>query len=558
MPRLPKSPTPNHFHTRHLKYRLPKKCNQQFPVFPISSPALQLSKNLLRSRPLPRCLVSREAPLLCQILRLYMLLHQYPLPVYRLIMVLLVPTSMSILPFLVFLSKILQIHYGTVRRLRTLKEIKICRSVNKLMLQPVLCLMVVGHLRLISQYCTYRLTVNNPSSFHAGASENQTQVESLTLPNDDDEDCQMDVSPPNNRSIPTGFNVSNPPVINNPVFGDAPSAPPTSTSFFAPSGNSSEFRSEGSQPFGQSFGQMSQSSFTAPGFFASGPSSNQHAPVPPPAFAGPSSFPSGVPFEAGTNQFNPNQFNPNQFNQFNPNQSNPTEFNQFNPNQSNPTEFNQFNHNQFNQPHSNTFNQLNPNQFNPNPTSFNQFNPTSFDQSNPTSFNQSNQFNPNPTSFNQFNQFNPNLTSFNQSNPNQFIQSNPNQFNQSTPNQLIQSTPNQFNQSTPNQFNQSTPNQFIQSTPNQFNQSTPNQFSQSTPNQFTQSTPNQSNPNQFNQSTPNQFNPSAPSSPFSTPVPNTSSASNPVVFTIGTAPAPQLNRHGRPIKKLPQRNRMRQ
>ena len=516
MPRLPKSPTPNHFHTRHLKYRLPKKCNQQFPVFPISSPALQLSKNLLRSRPLPRCLVSREAPLLCQILRLYMLLHQYPLPVYRLIMVLLVPTSMSILPFLVFLSKILQIHYGTVRRLRTLKEIKICRSVNKLMLQPVLCLMVVGHLRLISQYCTYRLTVNNPSSFHAGASENQTQVESLTLPNDDDEDCQMDVSPPNNRSIPTGFNVSNPPVINNPVFGDAPSAPPTSTSFFAPSGNSSEFRSEGSQPFGQSFGQMSQSSFTAPGFFASGPSSNQHAPVLPPVFADPSSFPSGVPFEAGTNQFNPNQFNPNQFNQFNPNQSNPTEFNQFN-------------HNQFNQSHSNTFNQLNPNQFiqsnqfNPNPTSFNQFNQLN---PNPTSFNQFNQLNPNPTSFNQFNQLNPNLTSFNQSNPNQFIQSNPNQFNQSTP--------------------------------NQFNQSTPNQFSQSTPNQFTQSTPNQSNPNQFNQSTPNQFNPSAPSSPFSTPVPNTSSASNPVVFTIGTAPAPQLNRHGRPIKKLPQRNRMRQ
>ena len=526
MPRLPKSPTPNHFHTRHLKYRLPKKCNQQFPVFPISSPALQLSKNLLRSRSLPRCLVSREAPLLCQILRLYMLLHQYPLPVYRLIMVLLVPTSMSILPFLVFLSKILQIHYGTVRRLRTLKEIKICRSVNKLMLQPVLCLMVVGHLRLISQYCTYRLTVNNPSSFHAGASENQTQVGSLTLPNDDDEDCQMDVSPPNNRSIPTGFNVSNPPVINNPVFGDAPSAPPTSTSFFAPSGNSSEFRSEGSQPFGQSFGQMSQSSFTAPGFFASGPSSNQHAPVLPPVFADPSSFPSGVPFEAGTNQFNPNQFNPNQFNQFNPNQSNPTEFNQFN-------------HNQFNQPHSNTFNQLNPNQFNPNPTSFNQFNPTSFDQSNPTSFNQSNQFNPNPTSFNQFNQLNPNPTSFNQ-------------FNQLNPNLTS------FNQSNPNQFIQSNPNQFNQSTPNQFNQSTPNQFSQSTPNQFTQSTPNQSNPNQFNQSTPNQFNPSAPSSPFSTPVPNTSSASNPVVFTIGTAPAPQLNRHGRPIKKLPQRNRMRQ
>ena len=51
MPRPPKCPTPNHFHTRHLEYRLPKKCNQQFPVFPISSPALQLF-NLLRSRPL--------------------------------------------------------------------------------------------------------------------------------------------------------------------------------------------------------------------------------------------------------------------------------------------------------------------------------------------------------------------------------------------------------------------------------------------------------------------------------------------------------------------------
>jgi len=272
----------------------------------------------------------------------------------------------------------------------------------------------------------------------------------------------MDVSPPNNRSISSGFNASNPPVINNPGLpGDAPIAPPTSTSFFALSGNSNvlaaplvtDSRSEGSQPFGQSNGQTSQTSFTAPGFFAPGPSSNQHAPVPPPVFAGPSSFPSGMPFEAGANQFNPNQFNPNQFNQS----------------------------------HSNSFNQLNPNQFN---------------QSNPS------QFNVNPTSFNQFNP-----TSFN---------------------------PNQFNQSTPNRFNQSTPNQFNQSTPNQFNQSTPNQF---------------------NQSTPNQFNPSAPSSPFSTPVPNMSSASlasNPVAFTIGTAPPPQLNRYGRPMKKLPQRNRMRQ
>jgi len=314
-----------------------------------------------------------------------------------------------------------------------------------------------GRSSLISQYCTYRLTVNNPSSFHAEASGNQAQVGSLTLPDDSDQDCQMDVSPPSNRSTSSGFNVSNPPVVNNPVLlGDAPSAPPTSTVFFALSGNSSsnvlaaplmtESRSEGSQPFGQSFGQTSQSSFTAPGFAS--PSLNQHTPVPPPVFAGPSSFPPGVPFEAGANQFNPNQ-------------SNPTEFN----------------HNQFNQSHPNSFNQFNPNQFNPNPTSF-----------------------------------------------------------------------NQSDQSNPNQFNQSTPNQFSQSTPNQFSQSTPNQFSQSTP-------------NQFSQSTPNQFNPSAPSSSFSTPVPSTSSASlasNPVVFTIGTAPPLQLNRYGRPMKKLPQRNRMRQ
>ena len=285
----------------------------------------------------------------------------------------------------------------------------------------------------------------------------------------------MDVSPPNNRSINSGFNASNPSVINNPGLpGDAPIAPPTSTSFFALSGNSSsnvlaaplvtDSRSEGSQPFGQSFGQTSQTSFTAPGFFAPGASSNQHASVPPPVFAGPSSFPSGMPFEAGANQFNPTQFN---------------------------------------QSHSNSFNQLDPNQFN---------------QSNPS------QFNVNPTSFNQFNS----------------TSSNPNQFSQSTPNRFNQSTPNQFNQSIPNQFNQSTPNQFNQSIPNQFNQSTPNQF---------------------NQSTPNQFNPSAPSSPFSTPVPNMSSASlasNPVAFTIGTAPPPQLNRYGRPMKKLPQRNRMRQ
>ena len=136
---------------------------------------------------------------------------------------------MSILLFLVFLSKILQMNYETVRRrLRMLTETKICRSVTKLMLQPVLCLMVVSHLCLISQYCTYYLTVNDPSLSHAGAS-------GLTLPNDSDQDWEMDVSPPNNRSTSSGFNVSNPLII-------------------------------GSQPFGQSFGQTSQrqEAFTHP------------------------------------------------------------------------------------------------------------------------------------------------------------------------------------------------------------------------------------------------------------------------------------------------------
>ena len=101
---------------------------------------------------------------------------------------------MSILLFLVFLSKILKMNYGMVRRrLRMLTETKICRSVTKLMLQPVLCLMVVSHLCLVSQYCTYYLTVNDPSLSHPGAS-------GLTLPNDSDQDWEMDVSPPNNRS----------------------------------------------------------------------------------------------------------------------------------------------------------------------------------------------------------------------------------------------------------------------------------------------------------------------------------------------------------------------
>jgi len=92
-------------------------------------------------------------------------------------------------------------------------------------------------------------------------------------------------------------------------------------------------------PFKQhSGGPGFSNSFTAPGFLASGSSSNQPNLVP---FAGPNSFSLGVPFKANTNQFN--QSNPNSFNQFNPNQ-----FNQFNPNQPHPTEFNQSNSNQSN------------------------------------------------------------------------------------------------------------------------------------------------------------------------------------------------------------------
>ena len=141
------------------------------------------------------------------------------------------------------------------------------------------------------------------------------------------------------------------------------------------------------------------------------------------------------------------------------------------------------------------------------------------------------------------------------SNPNQFYQSgsNSNSLNQSNPN------PTSFNQSTPNRFNQSNPASFNQSTPTSFNQSTPNRFNQSTPSQFNQSTPtsfNQSTPNRSNQSTPSQLNSLATSSPFSTPVPNTSSASSKSPnFNIGAAPPVQRNKFGRPVKKFPHRNR---
>ena len=185
---------------------------------------------------------------------------------------------MSTLLFLVFLSKILQIHYGTVRRrLRMLK--KICLLVNKLMLQPVLCLMVITHLCLISQYCTYHLTVNHPSLSHAGASE-------LTLSkNDSNQDFQMDVSPPNDRSTSSGIRLQ-----------------PFGQSFVQISQGAGSFYPSIPGPFEQHSGRPGFSnSFTAPGFFASGSSSNQPNLVP---FAGPNSFSLGVLFEANANQFN--------------------------------------------------------------------------------------------------------------------------------------------------------------------------------------------------------------------------------------------------------------
>jgi len=140
----------------------------------------------------------------------------------------------------------------------------------------------------------------------------------------------------------------------------------------SPPNNKSTSSGIGSQPFGQSFVQISQgagsfhpsmpglfeqhsggpgfsNSFTALDFFASGSSSSQPNLI---SFAGPNSFLLGVPFEANANQFN--QSNPNSFNQFNA-----TGFNQ--PNSS---QFNQPNPNQFNQSTPSQFNQLTPNQFN--------------------------------------------------------------------------------------------------------------------------------------------------------------------------------------------------
>ena len=116
-----------------------------------------------------------------------------------------------------------------------------------------------------------------------------------------------------------------------------------------------------------------------------------------------------------------------------------------------------------------------------------------------------------------------------------------------------QSDTTQSNRSHSGSFN---PNQFYQSdstlsNSNSLNQSNPTSFNQSNPTSF-----NQSTPNQFNQSTPSQFNPLATSSPFSTPVPNMSSASSKSPsFNIGAAPPVQQNRFGRPVKKFPRRNR---
>ena len=189
------------------------------------------------------------------------------------------------------------------------------------------------------------------------------------------------------------------------------------------------------------------------------------------------------------------------------------------------------NSNQFNQSNLNQFNQSNLNQFN-------QFNQSNLNQSHSNSSN----FN----SFNQSHSNSSNFNSFNQSHTTQFVQSNSSQFVQSNSNQSVQSTFNQFAQSTSNQFAQSNPNQFAQSYPNQFNQSGSNQFN------------NQLSFNQFNQSSSNQLNPSVFSSPFSAPVPNQPFVPQHIVFTMGVAPPPQLDRKGRSIaKKKVERNRRR-
>ena len=176
-------------------------------------------------------------------------------------------------------------------------------------------------------------------------------------------------------------------------------------------------------------------------------------------------------------------------------------------------------------------------------------NSNQFNQSNLNQFNQFNQSN-----LNQSHSNSSNFNSFNQSHTTQFVQSNSSQFVQSNSNQSVQSTFNQFAQSTSNQFAQSTSNQFAQSNPNQFAQSYPNQFNQSGSNQFN----NQLSFNQFNQSSSNQLNPSVFSSPFSAPVPNQPFVPQHIVFTMGVAPPPQLDRKGRSIaKKKVERNRRR-
>ena len=171
----------------------------------------------------------------------------------------------------------------------------------------------------------------------------------------------MDVSPPDNRSTSSGFNISNPLIIGLQPFGQ---------SFGQTLQRAGSFHPSTPGPLGQhSGGPVSSNSFPAPGFLASGSSSNQPTLVP---FASPNSFPLVVPFEANANQFNPNQSNPIKFNQ--------STFNQFN--QSNPNSFNHFNTTSFNQPNPNQFNQSTPNQFN-------QLTPSQFNQSTPNQFNPS-------------------------------------------------------------------------------------------------------------------------------------------------------------------------
>ena len=158
--------------------------------------------------------------------------------------------------------------------------------------------MMVSYLCLISQYCIYHLTVNNPSLSHVRASE-------LTLSNDSDQDYQIDMSSLDNISTSNSFNICNTPIARLQSFGQL-------------FGQTSQ-RTKGFQPsmlvlMGQYSGWSASNNSFTPGFFAS--VLNQSTPVPSPIFAGSSSE---IPFEASAREFNPNQFNSEQYNQFNSN-----------------------------------------------------------------------------------------------------------------------------------------------------------------------------------------------------------------------------------------------